>query len=145
MLGSIFYRIHHCLRTVSGAIHLRTRERGRCYPRMQRNQCLEEWFILMCKTCGKKRFRAIYLFNSLIQLNSKMRRHKNKLKISMSYTFVVFDYQNTTSCGSRRCFRNFNVHNLFIDDFSDKHFFSFYMTKRGEYFPLPSPLNDYKT
>jgi hypothetical protein len=51
---------------MSGAIDLRSRERRRCYPRMQRNQCLEEWLPLMWKSCGKKCFNVTYLFNSLI-------------------------------------------------------------------------------
>jgi hypothetical protein len=64
--GSIFYRIHHCLLIGIGAIHLRSRERGRYPLQIQVNQWLEEWFIMMCKTCGKKWFKAIYPINSLI-------------------------------------------------------------------------------
>jgi len=56
MWDSIFYRFHHGLHMMSGAIDLRSRERRRCYPRMQRNQCLEEWLPLMWKSCGKKCF-----------------------------------------------------------------------------------------
>jgi hypothetical protein len=66
MLGSIFYRIDHCLRMMSGTISLIPRERERCYPQMQINQWLEERLVLVCKTCGKKWFKAIYLINSLI-------------------------------------------------------------------------------
>jgi hypothetical protein len=66
MLGSTFYRIDHRFRMRSGAIDLRSKERGRYYPQMQINQWLEERFILVCKTCGKKSFKAIYLINSLI-------------------------------------------------------------------------------
>ena len=66
MLGSTFYRIDHCLRMTSGTISLIPRERGRYYPQMQVNQWLEERLVLVCITCGKKWFEAIYLINSLI-------------------------------------------------------------------------------
>jgi len=69
MQGSIFYRFHHCLHVLSEGIGLRSRERGRLYPQMQKNQCSEGRPLLMCKTCGKKGFRAEYPFNSLIEIN----------------------------------------------------------------------------
>ena len=84
---------------------------------MQINQWLEERLVRVCKTCGKKWFKAIYLINSLIQLNSEPKSRENNVKISNGYNFVIFNYEDTTSCGLSRCFQNSYVHNLFIDHF----------------------------
>jgi hypothetical protein len=41
-------------------------ERWGCHPQMQKNQSLEEWLPLMCKSCGKKCLNHPYLFNSIM-------------------------------------------------------------------------------
>jgi hypothetical protein len=56
-----------------------------------------------------------------------MRRFKKNIEISMGYIFVIFGYENTTSCGFSRHFQNFDVHNLFIELLSDSHFKLFLM------------------
>lgn len=66
---AFFCRFLHGLRTISGAIDIRSREAGWSCPLMQRNQCLEGWLLMMCKSCGKKCPSVMYPFNSLILLN----------------------------------------------------------------------------
>jgi len=51
---------------ISVAIVSISRERWGCYPQMQKNQCLEEWLSLMCKSCGKEYLGHPYLFNSIM-------------------------------------------------------------------------------
>jgi hypothetical protein len=63
---SFFYRFRQGLRMMSGAISIGPRETGWYRPLMQRNQCLEEWILIMFKSCGKKSFTITYPFNSLI-------------------------------------------------------------------------------
>jgi|APFre7841882654_1041346.scaffolds.fasta_scaffold09304_4 hypothetical protein len=50
----------------------------------------------------------------------------------MGYIFVVFDYENTTSCGQVGNFQNFDVHNLLICYLSDGNFSVPSGNKRGE-------------
>ena len=57
----IFRRFCLDLRIASRAIELRSRERSRCYPLMQRNQGLEEWLPVMWKSCWKKCFNVLNL------------------------------------------------------------------------------------
>jgi hypothetical protein len=59
---------------------------------------------------------------------------KKYILISMGYSLVVFDQRNTTSCGPRGNFQNFDVHNLFIWYSSDTNSCLLLLTKkRGEF------------
>jgi len=80
---------------------------------MQENQRLEGHHILMCKACGKKCLKAVYLRNSLTKLNLRINTIEKNIVIPIGYDFVVFCYGDTTSCGSKGNFWAFNVHNLF--------------------------------
>jgi len=49
----------------------------------------------------------------------------------MGYIFVVYESQNTTSCGLRDSLQNFDVHNLFIGGFADSTPRFLLIKKRG--------------
>jgi hypothetical protein len=63
---SFFCRFRLGLRMISGAIDTRSRETGWYNPLMQRNQRLEEWLLVMCKSCGKKCLSIMYPINFFI-------------------------------------------------------------------------------
>ena len=63
----------------------------------------------------------------------------------MGYIFVVFDYENTTSCGQVGNFQNFDVHNLLICYLSDGNFSVPSGNKKGRILPSSPLIKTYKT
>jgi len=65
----------------------------------------------------------------------------------MGYIFVVYESQNTTSCGLRDSLQNFDVHNLFIGGFADSTPRFLLIKKEGMilFYHLPLFVKVYKT